>query len=222
MKYISFSLWGNKPIYNVGILKNANLVKNIYPDWQMIVYYDNTVPSDTIYELSKIGVKTIDMTNKEIYGAFWRFLASDFSDSEYTIFRDADSRISLREKMAVDEWLESGKTLHVMRDHPYHMIPYGNDTLGILAGMWGIKSKKISLSDMIEKYHNKHNISYGEDQIFLKKIYDLFYNDRCTHDEFFEKKPFPIKRENNRFIGERIDENENPLTDDYKILIQNN
>lgn len=39
-----------------------------------------------------------------------------------------------------------------------------------------------------------------------------------THDEFFEKKSFPIKRENYRFVGERIDEFENPLTDDYKML----
>jgi hypothetical protein len=33
MKYISFSLWGDKPIYNVGAIKNAELWKNIYPDW---------------------------------------------------------------------------------------------------------------------------------------------------------------------------------------------
>jgi hypothetical protein len=50
-------------------------------------------------------------------------------------------------------------------------------------------------------------------------VYSLFENDRCTHDDFFENKPFPIKRENGRFIGERIDENENPVTDDYKMVL---
>jgi hypothetical protein len=151
MKYISFSLWGDQPIYNVGVLKNVNLVKEIYKDWQMVVYYDNTAPTETINELKTQNVLTIDMTNKNIYGMFWRFFAVDLPDSEYVIFRDGDSRVSVREKMAVDEWLESGKTLHVMRDHPYHRIPCGNDRLGILGGMWGIKSKKISLTTQIKE-----------------------------------------------------------------------
>jgi hypothetical protein len=219
MKYISFSLWGDQPIYNVGVLKNVNLVKEIYKDWQMVVYYDNTAPTETINELKTQNVLTIDMTNKNIYGMFWRFFAVDLPDSEYVIFRDGDSRVSVREKMAVDEWLESGKTLHVMRDHPYHRIPCGNDRLGILGGMWGIKSKKISLTKLIQNYPNKGKIFYGEDQTFLKTVYSLFENDRCTHDDFFENKPFPIKRENGRFIGERIDENENPVTDDYKMVL---
>jgi len=162
MKYLSFSLWGNSPIYNVGAIKNALLWKEIYSDWQMVVFYDNTVPNETIDELNKLGV---------------------------------------------------------MRDHPYHMIPCGNDRLGILGGMWGIKSKKIPLTKMINAYPNKGKIFYGEDQTFLKTVFSLFENDRCTHDEFFEKKPFPLSRQNGRFIGERIDENENPLTDDYlKVL----
>jgi hypothetical protein len=166
-----------------------------------------------------MGVLCEDMSNKGIYGMFWRFFAVDLPNSEYSIFRDTDSRISLREKLAVDEWLSSGKTLHVMRDHPYHMIPCGNDRLGILGGMWGIKSKKIPLTKMINAYPNKGKIFYGEDQTFLKTVFSLFENDRCTHDEFFEKSPFPLFRQNGRFIGERIDENENPLTDDYlKVL----
>jgi hypothetical protein len=87
--------------------------------------------------------------------------------------------------------------------------------------MWGIKSKKIPLIKLIQNYPNKNRIFYGEDQTFLRNVYSLFENDRFTHDDFFEKKPFPIKRENGRFIGERIDENENPVTDDYKYVLNN-
>ena len=219
MKYLSFSLWGDKPLYNIGTIRNAELWKTIYPDWKMVVFYDSSVPNETIESLKELEVLCVDMTDKNIYGMFWRFFAVDFPDSEYSIFRDSDSRIGLREKMAVDEWLQSGKTLHVMRDHPYHMIPCGNDRLGILGGMWGIKSKKIPLTKMIQNYPNKSKIFYGEDQTFLKSIYSLFEKDRFTHDEFFEKIPFPIKRKNGRFIGERIDELENPLTEDYKMVL---
>jgi hypothetical protein len=219
MKYLSFSLWGNNPMYNVGAIKNSELWKEIYPDWQMVVYYDNTVPEETIKKLDENCVITIDMTERNLYGMFWRFYSVDLPNSEYCSFRDCDSRISKREKKSVDEWIDSGKSLHVMRDHPYHGIPYGNDRLGILGGMWGIKSSVLPLTDMITKFKKDKNLSYGSDQTFLKTIYTVLIDDRYTNDDFFEKIPFTINRINGRFIGERIDDNDNPVGDDYKILI---
>jgi hypothetical protein len=219
MKYLSFSLWGDKPIYNVGAIRNAELWKTIYSDWQMVVYYDNTVPKETINKLNDLGVLTIDVTEKKLYGMFWRFFAIDLPDSEYCVFRDADSRITVREKMAVDEWINSGKSLHVMRDHPAHGIPFGSDRLGILGGMWGIKKGFISITDMINDFVKNKNLSYGSDQTFLKTVFSLFENDKITHDEFFEKKPFPIKREMGRFIGDRIDEFDKPVGQDYLSVI---
>jgi hypothetical protein len=219
-KYLSFSLWGNNPLYNIGAIRNAELWKTIYPEWDMVVYYDNSVPKETIDSLVSLNVMTIDMTNSGTYGTFWRFFAISLPNCELAIFRDADSRISIREKMAVDEWIESKKSLHVMRDHPAHGIPYGNNSLGILGGMWGIKNGIIPLMDMMKNFFSSGKVmEYGADQRFLKSVYSILENDRCTHDDFFEKKPFPIKRENGRFIGERIDINEQPLTNDYKILL---
>lgn len=219
MKYLSFSLWGDKPIYNVGAIKNAELWKEIYPDWKMVVYYDNTSPKETIVKLNEMGVMTIDMSSEKLYGMFWRFLAVDIDDCEYAIFRDCDSRISLREKLAVDEWINSGKSIHVMRDHPAHRIPFGNDSLGILGGMWGMKSNMVKISDMINKHPLSNSYNYGNDQTFLKEIYLMFENDNCTHDEFFELNPFPIKREYGVFIGGRIDENDNQVGLDYLMVI---
>lgn len=220
MKYLSFSLWGDKPIYNVGTIRNAELWKEIYPEWKMVVYYDNTAPIETINSLITLGVKTIDMTETNTYGPFWRFFVVSEPDCEYAIFRDSDSRISIREKMAVDEWIESGKTLHVMRDHPAHRIPYGNNSLGILAGMWGIKNNIIPLVDLMTTFFQQHkNMEYGADQKFLKSVYSILENDRFTHDEFFEKKPFPIKRIPGEFVGGRIGEDDKPVGNDYKLVL---
>ena len=219
MKYVSFSLWGDKPIYNIGAIRNAELAKNIYPEWKVVIYYDNSVPSKTIDLLKNLDVLLIDMSTETVAGPFWRFLASEINDCEFVVFRDTDSRISVREKMAVDEWILSGKSLHIMRDHPYHYIPAGNNEMGILAGMWGIKGNIIKIREMLNNFNLSNSYNYGYDQTFLKEIYLYFQNDKITHDEFFEKKQFPIKRENQRFIGERIDEHDSPLTDDYKLLI---
>jgi len=219
MNYISFSLWGDNPLYNIGAIRNSELIKTIYPNWRMVVYYNNSVTKETINQLNNNGVLLFDMSNSEMYGMFWRFLAADIHDAEYVCFRDCDSRLSIREKLAVEEWISSNKSLHVMRDHPAHKIPHGSKTMGILGGMWGIKSKDIDITKMINEYsqHNKH--IYGQDQNFLAQVYSFFGENKITHDEFFEKKPFPIKRENGRFIGERININEEPLQNDHLVLL---
>lgn len=219
MKYLSFSLWGDKPIYNVGAIKNAQLWKDVYPDWQMVVYFDNSVPKSTIEELVGLGVNCIYFEDANVYGMFWRFFALDLLDCEYAIFRDSDSRISVRESLAVKEWVDSGKSLHVMRDHPGHRIPYGNNTLGVLGGMWGIKNNVLPIIDMINKFPKSKEHNYGNDQTFLKMVYSALENDRHTHDEFFENKPFPIKREPGRFVGERLDEFDKFVGEDYKLVL---
>jgi hypothetical protein len=217
MRYVSYSLWGDKELYNVGMVKNAQQVPEIYPNWQMVVYHDNSVPKETLHILEDLNVKLFNVDG-HTHGMFWRFFASDLPDCEYVIFRDGDSRLSIREKMAVDEWIESGKTIHVMRDHPAHQIPYGNNTLGILGGMWGIKGNTIPMKESIENFSKNRTMGYGIDQTFLKTIYNVFQDDRCTHDDFFEKKPFPIKRENGRFIGERMNINDEPFNQDYLAI----
>ena len=217
MKYVSFSLWGDKPLYNVGAIRNAELMGEIYPDWKMILYYDNSVPSETISKLETLDCILVKVDDFE-YGCFWRFFAADIDDCELVIFRDTDSRINLRERDAVNAWIETEKSLHVMRDHPAHGIPYGNNKLGILAGMWGIKGKQLPLTQMIKKFVVDKENKYGIDQTFLKMVYNAFELDKVVHDDFFEKKPFPTKRDNMRFVGERIGIDELPVNDDWKAI----
>lgn len=217
--YISFSLWSDKPIYNVGIIKNIRLAKDIYASWKIIIYYDDTVPVDTIVKLNEAGVDLVNMTGIS-YGMFWRFFAADLPDCERAIFRDCDSRLTIREKLAVDEWIKSEKAIHIMRDHPYHKIPYGVDSLSILGGMWGIKGNVIPMKKMIEKFTTGKELGYGVDQAFLMKIYTLFKNEAKVHDEFFSNAPFPLNRESYSFIGERIDENDTPVGNDREVISQ--
>ena len=214
-KYVSFSLWGSKPIYCIGVIKNAELISKIYNGWKMVVFYDSTVPQPIIKKLNDLGVITIDSTSFETYGMFWRFFAYSIDDCEYVVFRDADSRISDREFSAVDEWINSGKTIHVMRDHPAHRIPYGTNRPGILGGMWGIKKTNYNLLEHILSFVGDKNLEYGSDQTFLSDLYDFFKEDMIIHDEFSGGLPFPIKRIDKRFIGERMKIDDTPLTNDH-------
>lgn len=207
-------------MYTIGAIRNAELAKSFYPGWHVVVYHDYTVPTNVLKELSALGVQLIDMTGHPIYGLFWRFLAADLPDCAYVIFRDSDSRLTLREKKAVDEWVDSGNILHVMRDHPFHQIPFGAEGLGILGGMWGIKGGVIEMSALIEAFVKEKPNQYGVDQDFLQQLYIRFLDSQTVHDEFFEHKPFPMKRDGFRFVGERIDENEQPIGEDREVLKQ--
>lgn len=202
MNIISFSLWGNNPKYTIGAIKNAELAQKIYPGWICRFYVDNTVPDEVINELQSLS--NTEIIHKKISGnwtsMFWRFESSFDKNAKLIIFRDTDSRLSNREKIAVDEWINSDKTFHIMRDHPYHKFP-------ILGGMWGYKNNnKYPMQILLESFNKTDN--YGTDyKFFAEQLYPLIGDDKMVHDEFFDKKPFPSIRQGTEFIGDVFDEN---------------
>lgn len=204
MNIISFSLWGNIPKYTIGAIKNAELAQKIYSDWICRFYIDNTVPDEIINSLRSLS--NTEIIDKKIPGnwtsMFWRFESSYDKNAKLVIFRDTDSRLSFREKNAVDEWIKSDKTFHIMRDHPYHNFP-------ILGGMWGYKNNnKYPMQILLESFNKTNN--YGTDYRFLaEELYPLIGYDKLVHDEFFDKKPFPTARDNKEFVGDVFDENDN-------------
>lgn len=219
-KIISFSLYGNNPKYCQGAIENAKLCPIIYPGWIMRLYYDYTVPKHYIDELKKLDVELYDMTNKEIpnFGVFWRFFVNDDPQVERFIVRDTDSRLNKREKDAVDEWISSNKSLHIMRDHPQHGVL-------ILAGTWGLKSdKNLNMkNEILDFLKDKEYYRYGDDQIFLIKIHRRYKLDTICHDDFFDfpnNKPFPTERINYEFIGQVFDENNNTILEHQNQLIK--
>ena len=132
-KIISFSLWGDDPKYTIGAIENIKLCNEIYPNWTCRFYIGN-IPSN-IYKIieNEENVEIINMGESGDWTSmFWRFYPASEPDVDIFIVRDTDSRLSMREKYAVDEWISSNKGLHIMRDHPYH------NSL-IMGGMWGMK-----------------------------------------------------------------------------------
>tara|TARA_Y100000592_G_C5426266_1_gene295883 strand:- start:372 stop:1100 length:729 start_codon:yes stop_codon:yes gene_type:complete len=235
MNYISFSLWGTKPFYNQGAIENAKLAREIYPNWKMVVFHSSDTPKEVLEELTSLNCLCLK-ADESFYGMFWRFFALDLQDADYVIFRDADSRLSVREKFAVDEWISSNKSAHCIRDHPLHKIPFRCDSTSFLGGMWGIKNKSYPLTNEVRNSSlsksfvgvDSHNLAnknsqdlYGFDQKFLESVYKFFHekDDVFIHDEFggFNKINHP--RENFSFIGERINiDNTTATPGDRKIL----
>ena len=192
---ISYSLYGSNPRYTDGALENAKLMKKIYPEWTMRVYYDDTVPHNIIEQLRQEDVQLVDMTGSDINKMSWRFQAA--VDSARFCARDIDSRLSEREAVAVKEWLESGKHFHVMRDHPSH------SKYPMSGGMWcstTIPNIKKLLTDV-------KNNAYLQDMDFLNKVIwpmaqkSLLQHDSFSCHKFGGGKPFPTPRVGWEHVG---------------------
>jgi hypothetical protein len=214
-KVVSFSLWGNNPKYTIGAVENAKLVNEIYDGWIGRFYCGKSVPENIIVTLKNIPNTEVIIMDEDgdWTGMFWRFYVCE--DSDVMISRDTDSRLSKREKLAIDEWLNSDKDFHIMRDHPYH-------TTEILGGMWGCRNGILkNIKKLIQEY-TKGNF-WQVDQNFLKeKIYPIVKDNSFVHDSFFNieinKKPFPTERVNKEFVGDVFDENNNRHPEYYRYL----
>lgn len=195
-------MWGDKPIYNIGSIENVKLAKHIYPDFYCWFYcHKESVPNETIEYLSSFDNTKIIFKEDLIRSSSWRFEAIDDPEVEIMLSRDLDSRLSKREKIAVDEWLSSDKTFHIMRDHPHHMMP-------IMAGMFGCKKIK-ELPCWRELLKNISSSHYGNDQDFLSHyVYPIVRSISMIHAshnkiEGSDCKEFSY-RESNEFVGEII------------------
>lgn len=207
-RVLTFALWGNNPTYTIGAIKNAELALDFYPDFECWFYiHADSVPSETIEALKQMSNVNIifkygDLnTHKPMT---WRFEAIDEPDVEIMMSRDTDTRILLREKLAVDEWLLSGKLFHIMRDHPHHY----NLEYRINAGMFG--TRKI-MDSWINSIKSVENIGKFTDQLFLNNhIYPLIKDYSLVHTSFKVypgemSKCFPIPYDKDyRFVGEYV------------------
>ncbi len=180
---IAFSLWGDKPHYYKGILENITVAKAIYPGWVCRVYCDNSVSESFRKEITSAGgqVALMNEAKKSAYeGLFWRFLTADDSAVDRYIIRDADCLLNCKERIAVDQWIESDKHFHIMRDHASH-------TPIILAGLWGgVRGALPPLRPMILDHLKKVRASRDSDQLFLEKyIWPYVKKSHLTHDSVY-------------------------------------
>jgi hypothetical protein len=131
---IAYALWGDDPRYHVPLLENVRIRPHLFPEWSIRVYHDETVDPGYLAELAGLGAQLQPMAlPREVpvhRALLWRFEVIANPGVERFLIRDADSLLTVKERVAVDAWLRSDRHFHVMRDWFTH-------TDLMLAGMWG-------------------------------------------------------------------------------------
>lgn len=211
-KIISFSLWGENPKYTIGAIKNADLALDIYPDWICRYYVGLSTPQNIVEELKGRKNTEVIMMDKqgEWNSMFWRFLPIGDDDVEIMLSRDCDSRLSIREKLCVEEFINSDKLFHTMLDHPFHN--------GIMGGMWGAKNGILkNIKNLIDEWPKTNQ--WQTDQSFLNAIVNPIVKDVMMIHDSINLKNFPTKREEYKFVGEIYDGDNNRA--EHWIVLKN-
>lgn len=202
-RVIAFSLWGNEKRYIFGALRNLLLAPDLFPDWELWFYVDNSVSPGFLDIIKQLGGQVLlqpdNQTQRE--KLCWRFNVANDENVGYFLVRDADSVFSLREANAVEEWIQSEKWFHIIRDWWTH-------TDLILAGLWGgVAGVLPNIQDTLSQYSPNSVTTPNIDQWFLRDCLWRHIKTSClTHDRCFNfdgnAKPVPGKIPNdNIHIG---------------------
>ncbi len=190
---IAYSLFGANPRYCETMVKNADVARDLFPEWTCRVYLDDSVPQHVGARLRAAGADVIDIArtaHRDIHPLMWRFLVVDDPTVQRFLIRDADSLLSEREQAAVHEWQRSPYWFHHMRDYFTH-------TELLLAGMWGGCTGALQgVAESIRAFMARAN-DRGRfvDQHFLREcLWPTVRQSVLQHDDLFgflEARPFP-------------------------------
>lgn len=189
-RIIAVSLYGDEPRYLIPALQLPIDAKLYYPDWEVVYFVDRSVTPNVLSELKSRGVLLRFMDDSgESNGMFWRFRAVGEPGAERVIFRDADSLLTEREAEAVEQWISTGKALHILRDHPFHHYK-------VLAGMFGVKVSETTRT--LATLRSESN-AYAEDinALVEKLLPNIPASEMHVNDSLFDfndnPTPFPSR-----------------------------
>ena len=245
-KIIAISMYGPKENVLFNLNDSVNFLhelifdmNKIYPNWILRVYHDQSLNDDLICSI-ECSYHNVDFCNASQLGSLgsisdymppkiWRFLPAGDLLVDMIISRDLDSPLSQRELDAVNQWLSTNKSWHIMRDHPLHQMPILGlnfcsyrktvyEFVCLLGGMWGFHCEynRTFAREFLNKLLNRTLISrYGgrDNQTFLTEhVWPYIQNDMFVHDSYLcetfygrSSHPWPTRRpslnESHCFVG---------------------
>ena len=190
---IAYSLYGSEERYTIGAIKNAILATRHFKGYTLRFYTGASVPESIKQTLRLFPhVQLEEQLGPEDHRAkLWRFQALIDPEFDVVLSRDADARLTHRERIAHEEFLASGLDFHIMKDHPT------GHNYQISAGMFAARTRAIP----VDLETPEPGDYYTADQDWLAAhIWPLIKDSALIHDESYEtptegqskRRPFPI------------------------------
>jgi len=184
-RLISFSLYGDNSKYCETAVLNCLAAQQHFPGFICRFHVDDSVPPAILRRLEEQGAEVVSMSGRgtEVFPTAWRFLSLDDPQADIVLVRDVDSLLDAREAWCVQEWINSGKPFHIIRDDCCH-------TELILAGLFGARAGVLgSIAEQLAGFiHSAGDRGAGRysDQLFLREcIWPLVRDHAVTHDRIY-------------------------------------
>lgn len=180
---MAYSLFGADPFYLHGACFNAESIHHMYPGFISRFYVGKSVPEETIKRLRDLLAEIIILDDAPgQLACLWRLKSLEDPSVDIVGIRDADSRMSIRERAMFDAWLESGTDYHAVRDHPAHL----NDVL-----LSCFHSRKPFALPEIDA----NDLTYNADErYFSREVIPIIKDSLAIHDTFNSGKVFGTVR----------------------------
>lgn len=203
-KVFSYCVFGTQKKYCLGMVKNLEQIKHLFPDYNVFIYLGNDVPQEYVDQYKSFqNVTLIQRNYTGLLLTIERFLCVD-DNFDVVFVRDADSRFGDRDMWCIRNFLDSKFTICTIRDHKWH----GRE---LLAGHTGIKRiPHVSLQKDLAEFTSKTGTInyYQNDQDFIiKYIFDKHKQDVIAYSEYHNfgegstmKIPLP-RKSNEDFCG---------------------
>ncbi|HQT76309.1 MAG: hypothetical protein B7Z80_26775 [Rhodospirillales bacterium 20-64-7] len=182
---IAYTLWGNQPRYHVPLLENVRIRPHLFPAWSIRVYHDHTVNAAYLGELAKSSVQLHPMrlaaSEPPHRALLWRFEVIADPTVRRFLVRDADSLLTVKERVAVDAWLHTDFHFHAMRDWYTH-------TDLLLAGMWGgVGGLLPAPSDLLRAFRPwRVETNHIDQDLLSSTVWPLARQSILIHDSIFQ------------------------------------
>ena len=164
---ISFCLYGTQGLrekkrnFLQGLLVNIHYARLLYPEWICRVYLPPSEPTHILRIVQAIPNLQVRIVPYMIPGRTLRFLVNDDPDVDMYLSRDLDSVVNDKERKAVQEWIHSGKSLHLMHDSHQHVQ-------AIQGGMFGVRKPfKMNMLHKLQSTFSSSQERWGTDITFL-------------------------------------------------------
>ena len=190
-RILSYSLFSNHPqyghreLYWQGIPAVVRAHHNLFTGWEMRVHHDSSVERDygrLLRAYAAAGLVSLHYVEENIAtcrSMLWRMLPAWEDGVEFVMCRDLDSLPSVKDRLAVEEFVQSGMVVHALGDNASHV--------GLMGGMVGFSSefrKRFPFKtweDFLNSYTDAafpmHVPSGGPDQILMNRTIAHFFYD---------------------------------------------
>ena len=148
-------------LYKTGVMANYIKMKELAPDFKMVLYHDKTVDiSDFHPDIELIKIK--HNRHNTFYMTHARFLAFSYPDAELVLIRDLDNMLSEEDFRVISRWMKRSKTCF----HRYVLKGYGRNLVAS-----GIAFRPQLFSGYLFTEHDFKNLKglfeYGCDEEYL-------------------------------------------------------